>query len=198
MTIKNLPVKYNKIWQLALPLLRKSRPGDDHHAMEVVSFILNYRGRLKLDYNVLIPAAMLHDIGHSAILPEHFKYVTGPEKMINGKLVHMLAGAKIAKDILVKVKYNQRDSREIIEIISMHDGDSLAGVKVSKIFNTTNKKLFHDIDSMDRYNEKRLKNALYLYKDRKQILKILQGLLKNLFFEEFRNLAKANLKKMLK
>ena len=48
------------------------RPGDVEHAAEMVNFILEYRGNLNLDKYILIPVAMMYDIGHSAILPEYF------------------------------------------------------------------------------------------------------------------------------
>ena len=63
----------------------------------------------------------MHDIGHSSILPEHFRYITGKDKVLNGKLVHMLVGAKIARDILVSIQYDEKKSDEIVEIISMHE-----------------------------------------------------------------------------
>jgi len=151
MKINNLPEKYERIWEKALPLLKTGRPGDDKHAAEVVEFMLNYKGGKKLDFDILIPTAMMHDIGHSAVLPEHIKYLSGEEKLPNAKLVHMLAGAKIAKEILEKVDYDGDKSKEIVEIISIHDMDQVKGVDSEKYYNSENKKLFHDIDCLDRY-----------------------------------------------
>jgi len=110
MEIKNLPNKYLELWQKCLPILQKGRPGDDTHSVEVAEFILNCKKK-NLNLDILIPTAIMHDIGHSAILPEHFKYITGQEKVKNGKLVHMLAGAKIAKDILDSLQYDPKKNR---------------------------------------------------------------------------------------
>jgi len=198
MKIENLPIKYESIWDESLPYLKKGRPGDDVHALEVAKFILEYSGKLKIDKDVLIPVAIMHDIGHSAILPEHFKFITGEFKLINGKLVHMLAGAKIAKDILEKVGYDKKNSQEIIEIISIHDADQLKGVDVNEIYNTENKKVFHDIDSMDRFTSERFKQIEKLFptKTKDEIRDILEGTLKGFFYDEFRDIAKKRLQEL--
>ncbi len=96
----------------AYPLLKGARPRDDKHAKEVAEFILEYNKEKKLNFDVLIPLAIMHDIGHCAIPQEHFKYITGRGKVINGKLVHMLAGAKIAKDILDSINYDKKRLRK--------------------------------------------------------------------------------------
>jgi hypothetical protein len=198
MEIKDLPEKYQVLWGKCLPLLKLGRPGDDEHAKEVVEFILNYRGKLVLDQDVLVPVAILHDIGHSAILPGHFKYITGPEKIENGKLVHMLVGAKIARDLLQSIDYDQGKIEEIVEIISIHDSDQLKDVDLRGIYNTENKKIFHDIDCFDRYNERRVKSISSVYKDRGELLALLEKLTKNFFYQEFRDIAQEKVKEMIR
>ncbi len=196
--IKNLPKKFQKIWKKCLALFKQGRPGDDEHAKETVEMILNYKGKIKIDRDILIPVAMMHDIGHAAILPEHFKYITGSEKIANGKLAHMLTGAKIASNILKSIEYPREKTIEIVEIISMHDADQLniSNAKIKMIYDTENKKIFHDFDSLDRYNEKRLKHFFKLYKDRNELLDILNKMMKNFFYKEFRKIAGNNLKKL--
>lgn len=196
MTIKNLPLKYTKLWTKCVLLLKSGRPGDLAHAAETVKSVLNYCGKIKIDKDILIPVAMMHDIGHVAILPKHFKYVTGPEKIANGKLAHMLAGAKIANDLLTSLSFDKKEIDKIVEIISIHDFDQLKGIDVNKAYNTTNKKFFHDIDALDRYTEKRLKNIASIYKDRRQLLSLLGGMLDLFFYDEFRKVAEENLRKM--
>lgn len=191
MKINNLPKKYEKIWGKCQSLLRKGRVGDLEHAADVVGLILNYKGKIKIDKDILIPVAMMHDIGHSAILPEHFRFITGEDKISNGKLVHMLAGAKIAQDILSSVQYPKNKSNEIVEIISVHDADQLTGINVKEIYNTTNRKFFHDIDSLDRYNEERMRKFLKYFKDKNKLTKLLEENLKSFFYPEFRDLAKS-------
>lgn len=186
MEIKNLPDKFQILWKKVVPLLKKGRPDDLEHAKEVVEFILEYKGNFKLDYDIMIPMAMMHDIGHSAILPEHFKLVTGPEKIPNAKLVHMLIGAKIAHDILKSIKYDPEKIKEIVEMISVHDADQLDNIDLKKFYNTENKKIFHDIDAMDRYTETRFKNTFQLYKDKNKMLTMLRDALKVFIYPEFK------------
>ncbi len=197
MTIENLPEKYQTLWAECLPLLKLGRPGDDEHAAETVKLVLDYRGRLEFDADVLIPVAMLHDIGHSAILPEHFKYITGQNKLVNGKLVHMLAGAKIAHDLLHKIGYDSEKAKEIVEIIAMHDTDQLKIEDWKSWYETQNKKVFHDLDALDRYTEKRLRSMVDsgMY-DMDEILKELSRLLDNFIFPEVRKKAEENLNKI--
>jgi hypothetical protein len=197
MKINNLPEKYEAMWEKALPILKKSRPGDDMHAKETVELILNYKGNLKFDEAVIIPVAMMHDIGHAAILDEHFQYVTGPKKIENAKLVHMLTGAKIAKDILDSLVYDPKLTKEIVDIISIHDFDQLKNVDWKKVYDTDNKKFFHDIDALDRYTETRIKNVSFTY-SRNELIGLLEKMLELFIFDEFREKAEkaiANLKK---
>jgi HD superfamily phosphodiesterase len=184
------------IWRKCLPLLKQGRPDDLRHASKVAGDILNYSKKIRGDLNVLVPVAMMHDIGHAAILPEHFKYITGEDKIINGKLVHMLAGAKIAKKILREIKYDIKKSKEIVDIISTHDADQLTGINVKKIYNTKNKKIFHDIDALDRYNEKRMKAFAKLYKNRENMLRVLEKMLNSFFLKEFAMIARDNIAKI--
>lgn len=189
MDVKKLSEACQQVWFEALPLLKQGRPGDDEHAAVVVETILSYRGGLRFDESVLIPVAMLHDIGHAAILPEHFKFITGTERLENGKLVHMLAGAKIAQDILANVGYDPEKSKEIVEIVSMHDADQLKGVDVGAVYDTEHKRIFHDIDSLDRFNDARLASLKGLAQDQGKIRALLEKSLDAFFFDEFRQIA---------
>jgi len=186
--IKNLPAKYEAIWQECLRLFSEGRPSDDIHARDTVEFILNYQGQLKFDQDILVPTAMMHDIGHTAILPEHFKFVTGGMKLVNSKLVHMLTGAKIAKNILAKVVYDPVKSKEIVDIISIHDSYQLSGINLEEIYNTDNKKIFHDIDMLDMFSQERLKKFKGLA-DAKTLKSGLEKNLKAFFYDEFRIMA---------
>lgn len=197
MKINNLSFKYKEIWEKSLPLLKQGRPGDDLHAKEVTEFVNDYTGNIKIDKDILIPVAIMHDIGHSMILSEHFKYVTGPEKLINGKLAHMLVGAKIADNMLSSVNYDKEKIKEIVDIISIHDTDQLKDIDINKFYNTENKKIFHDIDSMDRFTEERIKSVSFVYKDRKKLMDILRESLSMFFYEEFRKIAEERLNTLI-
>lgn len=196
--IKNLPAKYAKLWQKCVPLLKQGRPDDLNHAKETAEFILQYKGKLKFDQEILIPMAMMHDIGHSAILAEHFKYITGPDKLTNGKLAHMLIGAKIAQELLIKTKYNLKKRREIVEMISTHDFDQIQGVDLKKIYNTNHKRIFHDIDVLDRFNPKRVKEFIKMYPDKQKLQKLFSGQIDIFFYPEFKRIAQGKISEVEK
>jgi len=191
--IKNLPKQYQSLWLRCAPLLQKGRPDDEGHAKETVEFVLNYKGDLKYDSEVIIPVAMMHDIGHSAILPEHFKYVTGGAKVTNGKLAHMLAGAKIADDILTEMNYDEAKIKEIVDIISIHDWDQLAVNDAKAVYDTDNKKFFHDIDVLDRFNQERLEKYRKSFKQ-DDLQKLIKQQLDIFFYPEFQKIAEERFK----
>lgn len=197
MEIKNLPEKYKKLWDKCLPILQKGRSSDDTHAIEVAEFVINCKDK-DIDLDILIPVAIMHDIGHSAILPEHFKYITGGERLVNGKLAHMLVGAKIAKDVLESIGYDQDKTNEIVEIISMHDFDQLEGTNMSEVYNTKNKRIFHDIDCMDRYNLERLRKLGKSFPDKNKMWAMLEKGLETFFDPQLRSIAQKKLEEMKK
>jgi hypothetical protein len=191
--IKNLPKQYEALWQRCAPLIQKGRPDDEAHAKETVEFIVNYQGDLHFDPEVIIPVAMMHDIGHSAILPEHFKYVTGGQKVVNGKLAHMLAGAKIANDLLTEMGYNSEKIKEIVDIISIHDWDQLDVQDAALIYDTDNKKFFHDVDVLDRFNQERLDKYKKSYKQ-EDLQALIKKQLEVFFYPEFKKIAEERFK----
>lgn len=198
MDISQLPKKYRPIWDASDPFFAQGRPGDQAHAADLVRFLLSYSGALAFDPEVMIPTAMLHDIGHAAILPQHLKYVTGQHKLSNGKLVHMLTGAKIAHDILMKIDYPPEKSEEIVEIISMHDADQLLErfADSSQIYDTLHKRIFHDVDMLDRYTLRRMQSINSLNPGNNAFHQALENGLSHFFFDAFRRLAQNRLSKL--
>jgi len=190
-----IPKRFSKILEACKPYYETSRPGDLEHALETAKDILTYKGKLPLDLDVFIPVALMHDIGHAAILGEHFMYITGPKKLANGKLVHMLTGAKIASDILKQIGYDKKKSEEIVEIISIHDADALEGIDQKEFYNSNNKKIFHDFDRLDRFTELRLQKIKKLYSP-KDLIPILQESLDGFFFAELRKIAEERMKNL--
>ncbi len=190
----DLPEKYLGVWEKAAPLLKKGRPDDLQHSIEVATLVLNYDGEMDIDKDVLVPVAIMHDIGHSAILPEDFRFITGLDKLSNGKLVHMLAGAKIARDILESSGYDPEKSKEIIDIIRVHDADQLKGIDLNKFYDTENKRVFHDLDSLDRYTMQRFNEFMKIKPDKEKLLETLRGFLDNFFYPQFRKIAEERMK----
>ncbi|MGA2418030.1 MAG: HD domain-containing protein [Candidatus Staskawiczbacteria bacterium] len=197
MEIKNLPEKYKKLWEKCLPILQKGRPGDDIHVIQVAEFIINSKNK-DFDLDVLIPVAIMHDIGHAGILPEHFKYITGGVRLVNAKLVHMLVGAKMAKEILESINYDKDKTAEIVDMISMHDADQLEGTNIAEVYNTQNKRIFHDIDCMDRYSLERMQKMKKMFPDINKMFEMLEKNLDSFFDPSLKEVAKIKLEEIKK
>ena len=119
---------HRKIWNLALPY--QDKRDDKGHARTVVSFAIKLLKTEKADPDVVIPAAILHDIGWSRLSKKERFSIFKPEPAETGKTFsgdieirkkHQDEGVKIARRILSKTKYNKTLVSEILEIISEHD-----------------------------------------------------------------------------
>ena len=98
-------------------------------------------------------------------------------------------GVKNAKDILDSIHYAPDKVNEIVEIISIHDADQLENTDVKKVYDSENKKMFHDIDCMDRYNAERLKKMAKTLSDKDKMFAMLSKGLDSFFYPEFRKIA---------
>lgn len=185
----NIPEKYFAIWEKAVPYLKICRNGDLLHSQKTAEEVFRLGEKKDWDMDVLIPTAIFHDIGHSAVLPEHFNLISGLNKEENSKLVHMLTGAKIARDILEDINYPEDKIKKIVNIISIHDK------KDKTLFDTSEKKIFHDIDRLDRFSEDGVRMGKEEFDlSPKQILEILENqLLPEIIADDFRKKAEQSL-----
>jgi len=117
------------IWKLAIPY--QDKRNDKGHAKTVLHFALKLLKIERADKNIAIPAAILHDIGWSQLSKEErfFIYKNKITKEVEIKMKskikvrvkHELLGAKLAKEILEKIKYDKNKIKKIIAIIKQHD-----------------------------------------------------------------------------
>jgi putative nucleotidyltransferase with HDIG domain len=116
-----LPIE-KKLWNVALPY--QDKRDDIGHAENVTYFALKLVEYLNANREVIIPAAILHDIGWSR-LPENeissFYSVLGSSSELELRLKHQKEGSLLAQKILEKVKYPNKYISNVIEIISQHD-----------------------------------------------------------------------------
>lgn len=114
---------YKRIWEAAEHM--QDLRLDKGHAKIVTSFAIKINKILKGNEEIVIPAAILHDIGYYAAdkgvlflwcqkkLPEN--------KEVKLKELHMNEGARFAKEILEKINYPKKNTNQIIKIIARHD-----------------------------------------------------------------------------
>ncbi len=138
---------YDKIWKLALPY--QDKRGDKGHAKTVLNYAIELAKSENADEEIVIPAAILHDIGWSLLPGEERLSIFGKitkEDKIKVKKKHEEAGVNLAKEILEKVNYDAKLTGEIAEIISGHD--TRAG------FISKNEGIARDADKLWRFSKK--------------------------------------------
>jgi len=112
--------KFQKIWRLALPYLKKGkRKNFVIHTEEVVKAMELILAKEKGDKNILIPAAILHDVGWSKV-PIRLQRSSNKNQQKKALQLHLEYAPKIINKILVKLKYSPSQIKTIIEIVMAH------------------------------------------------------------------------------
>ena len=113
--------EYSEIFDRAKPYL-DTRNNEIH-----VKVVCNYAERLlesfpNADESVVMPAAILHDVGWKMIPEKDQLKAFGPTiKDTNLLRVHEVEGVRIANEILKEVNYDAEKIEEILNIIEGHD-----------------------------------------------------------------------------
>ena len=90
--------KFLNIWELAQPYYEKGRIFDIPHIKWLMPHALELAIIENLDPSILVPIAILHDVGYSRIDNKNPNI-----KGLDTKRKHMEEGARIAEQILKKV-----------------------------------------------------------------------------------------------
>lgn len=116
---------YRKIWAAALPF--QDKLGGEGHARIVTEFAIKLLRRVEAKPEIVMPAAILHDIGWAKLtkkernVPFRKEVLESPALRHRAKRKHELVGARLARRILKELKYPPELSNRIVEIISGHD-----------------------------------------------------------------------------
>ena len=142
--IQQLIGKEKEIFELAKPYLTVMN--NELHTKEVVKFSLQLLSKENGGRHIVIPAAILHDIGWS-LIPETkavmMRVLNGdPEKI----KIHEEKGALLAEGILEKARYDRTLIDEIVLIIQGHD--------TRKHALSQNDKIVKDADKLSRFSKK--------------------------------------------
>lgn len=183
---------FEKIWNLALP--HQDKIDDKGHARTVTSCAYRLLEKERADENIVIPAAILHDVGWSQLPRKErflkFSPTATKEEKIQNRLKHQKEGVKIARRILEKVDYPPNLSEKILEIISQHD--------TRKGFISKEEGLVRDADKLWRFSKIGFKKDLKRFNFTFQQLE--EKLLKNLkdpnfiYSQTAKNIAEEELK----
>jgi hypothetical protein len=130
------------------------------HVKWLVKIIPRFVKESEVDFDILIPLAILHDIGYAKVPKGSDPYDPKIRKM------HTEEGAKISEKILLELSYNKYKIKEIKRLVSKHDdwsfGDNFSREPILGIFN--------NFDFIWMASEEGFRSAMqYLHKNPKQM-----------------------------
>ena len=138
---------HQKIWQLATPY--QDKRDDQSHAEIVTNYAIKLCKIEKGIGDVIIPAAILHDVGWSQLSKEEkfliFNHNATNSEILEVRYKHQDAGVKISREILNELNYPKKIIDEIVEIISQHD--------TRESFISKNEGLVRDADKLWRFSK---------------------------------------------
>jgi HD superfamily phosphodiesterase len=152
---------YKKIWFYALPLLKKGKRKDFvSHTKEVVKAIEIICKQEKGNKGLLIPAAILHDIGWSKVSIELQMSQKTKEKLEAMKQ-HIKYAPELITEILSKLNYDKKTIKQIINIVSSHKFSNPRNI---------NKRILIDADNLSDVFKKQFLSDIEKYKTTKNDL----------------------------
>ena len=117
---KSQKQKIKKIWKLAIPYLKKGIRKDFLvHTKGVVKAMKLLLKKEKGDPNILIPAAILHDVGWAKV-PAKLQKSKDKKEVRKAMELHLKYAVPIIKEILGKVGYKRNQIKKVVEIVLSH------------------------------------------------------------------------------
>lgn len=139
--------EFKKIWEIALPY--QDKRDDEGHARIVTEYAIKLCEIEKADDKIVVPAAILHDIGWSQLSKKEISLIFDPNRTPKMerevRIKHQDEGVKLAKEILNEAGYPSNFFKPILEIISQHD--------TRKNFLSTEDGAMRDADKLWRYTK---------------------------------------------
>ncbi len=114
---------FEKIWELCVPYLKKSVAKDHvlhtEGVVEAMKLIIRGEGG---DRNIMIPAAMLHDIGWSDV-PKDIAASGDKEDRKKSLELHIKYAPRLIRKVLGEAGYPEKDIERIVSIVVSHLSD---------------------------------------------------------------------------
>ncbi len=112
--------KFKEIWKLAVPYLKKGKRKDSVvHTKGVIKAMEILLKQEKGDPDILIPAAILHDIGWSKVSVK-LQMSNNKDEKIESLKLHIKHAPLLIKEILTKIGYNDSQIKKVISIVVSH------------------------------------------------------------------------------
>jgi len=132
-----MKTEFKKIWRLAIPFLQNCRPGDLLHTVVAMKHLEEIMQREGVDDDTLIPTIILHDIGWSDcpkdLVRDFFKSVRDADTNKRLRIAHMEAGARLGRQVLEELNWDQDKIISITSIIAKHDDSDAMTSPTEKI-----------------------------------------------------------------
>lgn len=181
---------HKKMFEMAKPYLKTRLKKDlvlhTKNVLASVEYLLKHE---KGDGNILIPAAILHDVGWFKV-PEKLQKSKRKEDKIKALVLHIKYSKKIIYNILTKLNYNKKDIKLIYDIVFAHkfqnpqeinkrlliDADNLSDVYKDQFYSDAR---YYNSTLMENY-EHRIKNSYYTSSARKLALQEMKKRIKEI------------------
>jgi HD superfamily phosphodiesterase len=138
---------FQEIWKLSSEYQEQD---SNNHVTSVLAFARKLVKIKNANADIIIPSAILHDIGWSQVSEEvhniiHDKRKKNSKEYFSARFKHQDEGVKLARQILNKINYSKELIEPILEIISQHD--------TRKEFISEEEGLTRDADKLSRYSK---------------------------------------------
>ena len=116
---------FSELWKQAKPYYEQGRVYDIAHIKWLIPHAKKFAIIENLDPLILVPIAILHDVGYSQLQNKN------PDiKGIDYKRLHMEKGAEISLNILQRMQYDPERTKLIVHFIKNHDNWAFSDNKI--------------------------------------------------------------------
>lgn len=190
--------KFNTLWEATQRLLEQAKPKEVAHTEDMIRSVLECRKTLKYSLSIFLPLAILHNIERVAVLKEYFNDVVVTAKLKDGKIIRLTPAEHVVKSLLESIGTSAENIKEILDVfkvrVKVRMAEQKGESKVKKFYNTANKKLFHDLHLVSRFNAKEIKEMKNVISDEDEFEKLIKIRLDSLFNEKLRIVAERRLR----
>jgi len=191
--IKGVSGKFHTLWQAAERLLEQAEPREVAHTEDMIRAVLECRKVIKFDLDIFLSLAILHNIERIIVLKKYFGDIVVTAKLKNGKMVRLSAAENTVKYLAESVGITPEKVEEIISVLKVRQKargvDHTEDRKKNKLYNTDNKKLFHDLHLLSRFNRKEVKRIKKTISGKDEFMDIINTRLGLFFNNEIKKIA---------
>jgi HD superfamily phosphodiesterase len=149
-----MKIIHKRIWQLARPYLKKGvRKDFVLHTLGVIKAMELLLKKEGGNRDVLIPAAILHDVGWARV-PIKLQKSNKKNEQLKALKLHIKYAPPIINTILTKIGYNKKQIKNIVEICLAHK---------FKMPKNNNEKLLIDADTLSDTFKEQFESDLKTY-----------------------------------